>query len=124
MALLICCWAACAFCGFEGLATRAAAAEDADATLEDTTLALDVATGLPATVTPDDRSADAVTLLDLESKSLVEMTPELVATVEGPGVGLVLVADAVLDIPTDSEPPAIAEELIADDDAVVTKLEL
>ena len=123
MALLICCWAACAFCG-EGLATRAAAAEDADATLEDTTLALDVATGLPATVTPDDCSADAVTLLDLESKSLVEMTLELVAAVEGPGVGLVLVADAVLDIPTDSEPPAIAVELIADDDAVVTKLEL
>ena len=114
MALLICCWAACAFCE-EGLATRAAAAEDADATLADTALALDVATGLPATVTPDDCSADAVTLLELELESLVEMIPEHVATVVGPGVGLVLVADAVLEIPTDGESPAIAEELIADD---------
>ena len=43
------------------------------------------------------------------------MTPELMATVEGPRVGLVLVADAVLEIPIDGESPVIAEELIADD---------
>ena len=52
------------------------------------------------------------------------MTPKLVAAVEDPGVELVFVADAVLDIPIEGESPALAEELIADDDAVEIKLEL
>ena len=39
---------------FEGSAANAAAADDADATFDDTALALEVAAGLPATMAPED----------------------------------------------------------------------
>lgn len=54
LASCACVWAVFAYCLFEGLASNKAAAEDADATFDDTALALDVATGFPATTAPED----------------------------------------------------------------------
>lgn len=56
---------------FEGSAANAAAADDADATFDDTALALEVATRLPATMAPEDCVMDAAEIPELVPAKLV-----------------------------------------------------
>ena len=130
---------------FEGLATNRAAAEDADATFDDTALALDVATGFPATTTPEDWVIDAAGVMDPDPDENVTLLPVMVVAPDEAVLDCleaerlvpnVPVADKVLterleadeldptvdpdaDIddkaPVKEEPPAPAEIAVADD---------
>ena len=63
---------------FEGSAANAAAADDADATFDDTALALNVAMGLPATMAPEDCVLDVAETPELVFGKLVLLLPLVV----------------------------------------------
>ena len=63
---------------FERSAARAAAADDANATLDDTAFALEVAAGLPATMASEDCIMDAAEILELVPEKLVLLLPVMV----------------------------------------------
>ena len=63
---------------FEGSAANAAAADDADATFEETALALEVAAGLPATMAPEDCIMDAAEIPELVLEKSVLLLPVMV----------------------------------------------
>lgn len=130
---------------FEGLATNKAAAEDADATFDDTALALDVATGFPATTAPEDWVIDAAGVVKPDPDENVPLLPVMVlapdeAVLDCPEaerlVPSVAVADKVVterleadelfpivdpdadideNVPVKEEPPAPAEDAVTDD---------
>ena len=70
---------------FEGSAANAAAADDADATFDDTALALEVAAGLPATMAPEDCILGAAEIPELVPEKSVLLLP-IVVLVAGEAV--------------------------------------
>lgn len=100
---------------FEGFATNKAAAEDADATFDDTALALDVATGFPATMAPEDWVMDAAGIFELVPNETVALLPVIVpvpdeSVLDGPEAERLVPSVPVADEGVTERPEA--EELV------------
>ena len=109
LASCACFWAVWAYCLFEGLATNKAAAEDADATFDDTALALDVATGFPATRAPEDWAMDA----EMDPDGIVPLLPVMVPVLDEAVLDSTEAETLVLSVPVADE--VVTERLEADD---------